>query len=910
MSTPISRLPHCLAIPTLTIAFAALGLFLHSRANAQPSKSASSSATMPSTIANAPFRNPDLPIDKRVDDLVSRMTLNEKIGQMLNDSPAIERLGLPAYGWWNECLHGVAGPGFSTVFPQAIGLGATFHTDLLREVAVCISDEARAKHHEFLRTGDNSMRVGLTFWSPNVNIFRDPRWGRGQETYGEDPYLTARLGVEFVEGLQGDDPKYLKLVSTPKHYAVHSGPEPERYRFNAKVDDRNLYETYLPHFEDCVREAKAYSVMCAYSAINGEPCCSNTRILEDILRKDWGFEGYVVSDCGAIRNIYNDHKTVATAEEASARALLAGCDLNCGNTYLALDKAVKQGLVTEKDIDKSLKRLFTARFKLGMFDPPERVAHAQIPFSVVDSEPHRKLALKTARESMVLLKNDGLLPLSKDLKTVAVIGPNADDKDVLHGNYNGTSSYAITPLEGIKRAVSPKTKVLYAKGCDLQGFSALEPIPSANLLPADGAKGANGLAAEYFNNENLQGEPALKRIDANVDFAWEFGAPAPGIGKDHFSIRWTGKLIAPLTGDYVIGTTTDDGVRLSLDGKSLIHDWSEHAAQTATSRVRLEAGKEYSIQMEFYDRLQHATAKLVWAPPAAVDRLKLDAVAAAKQADVSILVLGISQALEGETYDRHFIELPKPQEELLKAVVAVGKPVAVVILSGSMVATEWADAHVPAILEAWYPGQEGGTAVADVLFGNYNPGGRLPVTVYRSLDQVPLFEDYNVAAGRTYKYFDGDPLYPFGYGLSYTKFKYKKLNVTPSKITPGETLTVSVSVTNTGKMAGDEVVQLYLTREDEQELRNGAGDPLVPIRELQGFRRVSLNPGETKNVEFTLSPKQFARVNEQGRMVVEPGRVLVSVGGGQPGVKKRSGGQVAEPLYDEFEVVGLATLID
>jgi len=858
------------------------------------------------------YLDPDAPIDKRVEDLIGRMTLEEKVSQMMNDAPAIDRLGIPAYNWWNECLHGVAAAGIATVFPQAIGLGATWDTELLFQVATVTSDEARAKHHEALRQGNRAIFTGLTFWSPNINIFRDPRWGRGQETYGEDPYLTARLGVEFVKGLQGDNPKYLKLVSTPKHYAVHSGPEPERYWFNAEVDKRNLYETYLPHFEACVREAQAGSVMCAYSAVNGEPCCSNPLLLEDILRGKWGFRGYVVSDCGAINNIYNDHKTVDTPEEAAARALLAGCDLNCGGTYSALIKAVEKGLATEKDIDRALTRLFTARFKLGMFDPPERVPYAQIPYSVVDCDEHRALALRTAQESIVLLKNEGdLLPLKKDLKTIAVIGPNAADAPVMYGNYNGTPSKAVTPLEGIRNAVSPDTEVIYVRGCDLEGFSAFEAIPSQYLRPSKAKDPeARGLRAEYYNNTKLRGEPVLTRVDASVNFDWGQNAPAPEVNPDDFSVRWRGKLVPPYTGYYMLGTSSDDGARLYLDGKPLVYDWTEHAVVTNRARVLLEAGREYNIQFDYYEHRIQAVARLVWAPPSFQERMTSEAYAVAHRADVCILVMGISNAMEGETHDRSYIDLPKPQQDLLRLIAATKKPVVLVLLSGSAVAVNWADENVPAIVEAWYPGEEGGTAIADVLFGNYNPAGRLPVTVYRSLDQVPAFRDYDVAAGRTYKYFDGEPLYPFGYGLSYTRFKYSNLAVLPAVVTPGDETKVYVTVTNTGDVAGEEVVQLYVTRVKDQGLRNAGGDPLVPCRELQGFRRIALEPGKSQEVEFTLKPKQFARMDVQGRLTVEPGKVMVTVGGGQPGAKQRSGGRMAEPLVDDFEVVGASKVLD
>jgi beta-glucosidase len=715
------------------------------------------------------YQNPDLPVEQRVDDLVSRMTLEEKVLQIFHRAPAIERLGVPEYDWWNECLHGVARAGIATVFPQAIGMAATWNPDLIHRVATAISDEARAKHHEAVRQGSSVQYAGLTFWSPNVNIFRDPRWGRGQETYGECPYLTARLGVAFVRGLQGNDPRYLKLVATPKHYAVHSGPEHDRHHFDVDVSERDLRETYLPAFKACVIEGGAASVMGAYQRFRGEPCCASTLLLGRILREEWGFDGYVVSDCGAISDFYQHHRIVQTPEEAIALAVRSGCDLTCCwplpsgcNLDGPLLNAVRQGLLDEATLDRSIKRLFTARFRLGMFDPPERVPYAQIPYEVNDSPAHRLLALRTACESLVLLKNEGdLLPLSRNLHTIAVIGPNADWVEALLGNYNGAPSEATTPLAGIRRAVLPGTQVLYAPGSAIRGGT-----------------------------------------------------------RDGFA----------------------------------------------------------------------------------------EAVEIAGKADVAILVLGLSQDLEGEEgqldgvtagtvsqADRAGLDLPNVQEELLKAVHATGTPVVLVLLNGSPVAVNWAHAHVPAILETWYPGEEGGTAIAEALFGEYNPGGRLPVTFYQSVDQLPPFTDYDMAKGRTYRYFRGEPLYPFGYGLSYTRFTYGDLLVTPSQVTAGGPVHVRVTVTNSGDRAGDEVVQLYLS-----DLR--ASVP-VPIRQLAGFARVHLQPGETHAVHFTLSPEQMSLIDDSGRRVVEPGEFEIAVGGRQPGQIYSTSGVVT----GRFTVIGAVT---
>ncbi len=697
------------------------------------------------------YLDPSRPIAERVDDLVGRMTLEEKVAQMGNEATPIQRLGVPQYNWWNEALHGVARAGIATVFPQAIGLAATWNTDLMGQIASVISDEGRAKHHEAVRRnsgGASMLYEGLTFWSPNINIFRDPRWGRGQETYGEDPYLTARLAVSFIRGLQGDDPHYFKTIATAKHYAVHSGPENLRHSFDAQVSQRDLRMTYLPAFKACMTEAKAYSIMGAYNRVNGEASCASPTLLQKILREEWGFEGYVVSDCGAIDDIFSNHRLVKSKEEAAALAVKNGCDLECGCTYnipcdySGLGRAVGWGLLTEADIDRSVKRLFTARFRLGMFDPPEQVSYAQIPYSVVDSPEHRALALEAARQSLVLLKNEGgLLPLNKDtLTSIAVVGPNANETLVLTGNYMGTPAAPVTVRAGIEELVSPQANVLFAQGSEITGG------------------GESGYAA---------------------------------------------------------------------------------------------------------------------------------AIEAAKKAQVVVFVGGLSQQVEGEQGqmegnppgirslgDRDSLDLPAVQQKLLERLVATGKPVILVLLGGSAVAVNWAQAHVPAILEAWYPGQAGGTAVAEALFGLTNPGGRLPVTFYQSAADLPPFEDYNMA-NRTYRYFTGQPLYHFGFGLSYTTFAYSGLSISPEPAQPGSSVTVRVTIENTGQRAGDEVAQLYLTDVE-------ASLP-VPLRALQGFQRVRLDPGQKQELTFTLTPEQMGFADEAGNWITEPGAFRVWVGGQQPG---------------------------
>ena len=857
----------------------------------------------PKIDPNAPYLNPKLPLKQRVDDLISRMTLEEKVSQMMNAAPAIPRLGIPQYDWWNEALHGVAFSGVATVFPQAIGLGATFDPQLVNRVANVISDEARAKYHEAQRRGNYNRFYGLTFWSPNINIFRDPRWGRGQETYGEDPYLTSRLGVAFVKGLQGNNPKYLKVVSTPKHYAVHSGPEPERHRFDAAASERDQRETYLPAFRATVMEAQAASVMCAYNRTNGEPCCANTHLLGELLRGEWGFNGYVVSDCGAIDDIYKRHNVLKTAEEASALAVKRGTDLECGDSYKALVNSVKQGLISEADIDRAVKRLFEARFRLGMFDPPELVPYAKIPFSENDSAAHRQLALEAARESIVLLKNEkNTLPLRKDLKSIAVIGPNADDVPVLLGNYNGQPSRAATPLAGIRQHVSSKTRVLYALGTPLTDISAI-PVPASALR---GPNGERGLKAEYFANKTLEGAPVLTRVDQEVNFDWGMSNPAPGLPSDDFSARWTGKLVANKTGKYRFGAIADDGVRVYLDGKLIAEDWSDHAPATVTGEVSFEAGRSYDIKMEYYESKIGAVAKLVWQPPVvSTGAPYAEAVDIAKQADTVVLVLGLSSRLEGEEMnvrepgflggDRLDIKLPTRQQALLEAVASTGKPLVVVLLSGSALAVNWANEHAAAIVQAWYPGEEGGTAIADTLFGDYNPAGRLPVTFYKSVEQLPPFENYHMD-GRTYRFFKGDPLYPFGHGLSYTRFKYSDFSVSSPRVSASENVTVSATVENAGTRAGEEVVQLYLTDE--------AASVRVPIRSLAGIERVSLKPGERRVISFTIEPRQLAVITDDGRTVVEPGEFKVTIGGKQPGFSGTADAATTGYIEGRFSVTG------
>ena len=845
------------------------------------------------------------PVEKRVDDLVSRMTLEEKVSQMVNSAKAIPRLQIPEYDWWNECLHGVARAGTATVFPQAISLASSWDTDMMRNVADVISTEARAKNNEFLRKGERDIYKGLTFWSPNINIFRDPRWGRGQETYGEDPYLTARMGVSFVKGLQGDDPKYFKVISTPKHYAVHSGPEPDRHTFNAIIDNHDLYDTYLPAFEACITEAGAFSVMCAYNRFMGDACCGSPKLLRVILREKWGFKGYVVSDCGAINDIFENHKVVKTAPEAAAKAVKSGTDLECGSVYTsALLDAVKQGLITEDEIAVSVKRLFTARFRLGMFDPPEIVKYAKIPISENDSPEHRALALRAAHEAIVLLKNsNNTLPIKKEVKRIAVIGPNADNHLTLLGNYNGTPSKSVTPLQGIKNRSGVSIEVKYEAGCDVIDAGGIIKNLSSDLASVGGEA---GLKAEFFKNTELSGEPFLVRRDELKSPDWFYGTQVPSFSGslDIFSIRWSGVITAPATGIFDFMVKSDGGFRVSVGDSAIFQEWTNHDLTTKEHHAVLEQGKTYRFVFEFSRKSHWPQLSVQW------KLLNSDhgrrAVELAKNSDLVIFVGGITPQLEGEEMqvnyegfkggDRTNLNLPVVQEELLKELRATGTPVVLVLMSCSALAVNWENENLPAIVQLWYPGEEGGTALADVLFGDYNPAGRLPVTFYKSVDQLPPFEDYNMK-GRTYRYFDGEPLFAFGYGLSYTKFSYHDL-IVPSEIRTGDSTTISVEVQNTGTLPGDEVVEVYV--------KNVSTAVSVPIHSLQGFRRIHLDAGEKRTVRFTLMPKQLAVINADAKREVDAGDFEIGVGGIQPGTKSPT----TEIIVQKMKIEGKPFVIE
>ncbi len=839
--------------------------------------------------ANVPaFRDPGLAPEERAADLVGRLTLQEKVLQMQNTAPAIPRLDIPAYDWWNEALHGVARAGRATVFPQAIGLAATWDTDLMQRISDVISTEARAKYNQSIRDGAHARYRGLTFWSPNINLFRDPRWGRGQETYGEDPFLTSRMAVAFIQGMQGADPRYLKTVATAKHFAVHSGPEPSRHSFDVHPSAADLEETYLRAFRASVAEGQAGSVMCSYNRVDGVPACASSFLLQQHLRGSWGFHGYVVSDCGAVTDIVEGHKYRPTMAEAAAAAVKAGTDLTCGDEYASLVEAVQRGLISEGEIERALERLFVARIRLGMFDPPDRVPYANIPYTENDSLAHRELALQAARESLVLLKNDKkILPLSGNVRRIAVIGPAADDPDTMLANYHGTPSNIVTPLAGMQCQFGAQAEVQFALGSTFSaGSNALVP---GNLVHSPGtASVASGFLADYYANSDFQGHPAVSRAEPRVYLQREMqdAELEARIPHDDYSVRWTGNLHAPYSGEYTIGIVrvrcedcrAGDSAQVFLDGKLLLSDETESSSTRAAkeTRVLLKRGTHYRLRVEYRQRRGGVGLQLLWRPPA--QALLAEAVKAVKHADVAVAFLGLNSELEGEEMkieipgfsggDRSSLDLPEPQEKLLEAIIHTGKPVVVVLVAGSAVSANYAQQHAAAVLDAWYGGEEGGTAIAQTLAGENNPSGRLPVTFYRSIAQLPPFDDYAMR-GRTYRYFTGDPLYLFGYGLSYSTFRYSSMRLNPDS---GNKLLfhISAEVENSSSRQGAEVVQLYVASENRPAGR--------PIRQLCGIQRIELAPGESRSVEFDLNLAEVSFAAENS----DSGRLVISVGGGQP----------------------------
>ncbi len=828
-----------------------------------------------------PFQDIDLSVEQRANDLLNRLTLSEKVAQMQDVAPAIDRLGIPEYNWWNESLHGVARAGAATSYPQAIGMAATWNPELIYKVADAISTEARAKFNHSIKLGQRNRYQGLTMWSPNINIFRDPRWGRGQETYGEDPYLTSRMGVAFVTGLQGDDPDYFKVIATPKHYAVHSGPEHNRHSFNAYTDKRDLWETYLPAFKATIVEGKAFSIMSAYNRYLGESATASTLLLNDILRDQWGFEGYVVSDCGAVYDIYKFHKIVSTPEKASAIAVRAGCDLNCGSSYSALVKAVKDRLISEKEIDRSLKRLLIARIKLGLLNTPDKVPFSQYDDHFIESEASRRLALQTARESIVLLKNKNrTLPISKNIRSIAVIGPNANDRHFYLGNYFGVPSKSKTILEGIKDKVSSKTKVHYFKGTNLTNNDT-----NFDVVGTDSFYGK--IKVDFFNNSEMKGNPVFTTDNEYIDFEWGGAAPIDILTPGKFSIKYTGVLKPDFNGEVLLGVLESGGsYRLFIDGKEVLKGSSGNGNNALSTKIKVVKNKKYPFKIEYQcTNPWMASIQLVWNKEVVNGRDYM--MQKIKESDLIVYVGGITARLEGEEMpieiegfdkgDRTNLKLPKVQHEFLKELKGTGKPIVFVMTGGSAMAINWEQENLPAILNIWYPGQAAGDAVADILFGDYNPSGKLPVTYYKSVNDLPSFEDYRMK-GRTYRYFKGDVLYPFGYGLSYTKFEFSLPKLEKTTILKKERTKVTVTVSNDGKFDGETVVQLYIN-----DLEASVPNPLKTLRK---FKKVFLKKGETMNVTFDISPEDLSVFDNNGKPFVETGTFEVFIGENSATVNK------------------------
>jgi len=845
------------------------------------------------TTTTCAYLNPALSPEARAQDLVRRMTLEEKVSQMQDVATPIPRLGVPAYNWWNEGLHGVARNGVATVFPESIGLAATGDTPLMHQIARVIAIEGRAKYNEAIRNGDRSRFAGLTFWSPNINIFRDPRWGRGMETFGEDPFLTASMGVQFVKGLQGDNPKYLELVSTPKHYAVHSGPESLRHGFNVEVPEHDLEDTYLPAFRATIMDGHADSIMCAYNAIDGAPACANSMLMQQHLRDDWKFDGFSVSDCDAVGDISRGHHFAANTEQAAADAVKGGTDLDCGRTYGDLVQAVHDHLLSEADIDASVVRLFTARMRLGMFDPATDVPSNTIPYSEVNAPAHREMALQAARETIVLLKNRyQTLPLQSSIRKIAVVGPDADLLASIEGNYNGVASDPVSPLQGLRKQFG-SANVIYAPGSILADGTP-DPVPSAYLRTDASLKSA-GLKGEYFDNTEFEGAPKLVRMDAKIDFDWNRVVPAADFLTQTFAVRWSGEFLPPAPGKYVlslrgpraampagaVGRMQEAGklterVRLFIDDKLVMDSQSN----PAVARLNFADTQPHSIRLEYVHQPNDRNVSLEWEPPSG--SMLAPAIQAAKEADAVVAFVGLSPTLEGEEMnvhaegfdggDRTRIELPNVQEHLLEALGATGKPLIVVLTSGGALAVPWAKEHADALLEDWYPGEEGGNAIAETLAGKNNPAGRLPVTFYRSTSDLPAFTDYSMN-DRTYRYYKGEVLYPFGYGLSYSTFSYRAPDMSSKEIHAGASVTVATEVRNTSKRDGDEVVELYIVPPQTA---------VSPHVELEGFARVHLRAGEARRVAFTLTPRELSEVDEKGNRMVVSGDYKIYVSGGQP----------------------------
>ena len=824
------------------------------------------------------YLNESASIDERVNDLVTRLTLEEKVAQLFDKSPAIERLNIPEYNWWNEALHGVARAGKATVFPQAIGLAATFDEELMLRVGTAISDEGRAKHHAFLEENNRSMYTGLTYWSPNINIFRDPRWGRGQETYGEDPYLTTRIAVNFINGLQGDNAEYLKSVATLKHYAVHSGPEVSRHSDDYTASEKDLAETYLPAFKDVIAQTKVASVMCAYNSVNGTPACGNDELIQNKLRDEFNFDGYIVSDCGAIADFYDvkSHNIVNTEAKAAAMALKTGTDLNCGdhhgNTYSYLSQAVKEGLVEEKDVDKALKRLMYARFKLGMFDNPENVPYSDTPIDIVGSNKHLALTQEAAQKSLVLLKNEQVLPLKGNEK-IALIGPNADNEAILLGNYNGMPIVPITPKLALEQRLG-KNNLTYTAGSSITGevYTHYQPIKAKHFFHLDHNNQMQpGLIAQYYPSSNFDRQPVKREIEKNLDFSWE-RSPIDNSIEQEFAVKWTGIIKPQETAEYHFKSNNVD---FTLNGQSV------------NGAITLEKNQSYQLNAEskfnhfWHSNVINPTASLTWLKNP--QSLTQQALNNANEADVIVFVGGISANLEGEEMplqidgfshgDRTNINLPKSQLNLLKKLKQTGKPIVLVNMSGSAMALNWENENIDAIIQGFYPGEAAGSALVSLLYGDYSPSGKLPITFYKSVSDLPDFKDYSMK-NRTYKYYEGEVLYPFGFGLSYADLKYK--NTRHSISADSGDLNLTTTITNQSSFSADDVVQVYVSMPDA---------PIkTPNKQLVGFKHITLKNESKNDIKFTIPKNKLSYINEQGIAVAYKGRLIITVGSGQ-GIK-------------------------
>jgi len=848
------------------------------------------SALSAQTAGMEKFRNTKLPVEQRIENLLGLLTVDEKIGMMMDNSKAVPRLGIPAYGWWNEALHGVARAGTATVFPQAIGLAASWDVTEHLKTFEMISDEARAKYNRsFGEAGKTGRYEGLTFWTPNINIFRDPRWGRGQETYGEDPFLTASLGVAAVKGLQGNDPAYFKTHACAKHFAVHSGPEWNRHSYNAEISHRDLYETYLPAFKALVTEGNVREVMCAYNAFDGQPCCANDFLVSEILRGKWKYDGMVVSDCWALADFYQKkyHGTHPDEKSTAADALKHSTDLECGDTYNNLNKSLASGLITEKDIDASMRRILKGWFELGMLDPKSAVRWNSIPYTVVDSEEHRQQALKMAQKSIVLMKNDkNVLPLNKNIKKIAVVGPNADDGLMQLGNYNGTPSSIVTILDGIKTKF-PNAEIIYEKGSEVTDPSSRTSLYQNFLSRKDGEK---GMKVEFFNNNEFKGSPANISVNKTGISYNSFGGTqlAPNVGRENTSAKISGIFKSTYTGDVIFSASTSDVYTLFVDGKEVATRKGPDARHPSEFPVKMEKGKEYKIEFQHRQigKYVSITFDVYRKDPVNFAAVKEKV----KEAEIIIFAGGLSPSLEGEEMmvnaegfkggDKTNIELPKVQRELLAELRKTGKPVVFVLCTGSALGLEQDERNYDALVNAWYGGQSSGTAVADVLSGDYNPSGKLPVTFYKNIEQLDNglsktskhqgFENYDMQ-GRTYRYMKETPLYPFGHGLSYSTFSYGKATLSKNSINANENVTIFVPVTNTSGRNGEEVVEVYIKRNN---------DSLAPVKTLRAFQRVAVPSKTSANVQLTLSPDSFMFYDEKADdLVSKPGDYTILYGG-------------------------------